>query len=268
MTCHEFVDVAESLSPSQLLRMQSEDGRISAHARECGSCGRWLESQLLLGSALQTLQAHTAQREASPTVEQAVLQAFRSHGFAPVRDVAPERAAPAAWKLSRFSEFGAYAAVAAALMVGVFLGTRMWRDKQAPVTQAQTQQVGVPQQATSPVAVAGTGAAAPVETNLREIAKSSSGSSQVKGDASVTRQAKSGNDQAVAESIDKTSIDKQGFVALMLCDPLICSGDEQVIRMELPATGGTSVDGTVNQTVIADVVIGDDGLVRAMRIVN
>jgi hypothetical protein len=107
-----------------------------------------------------------------------------------------------------------------------------------------------------------------VETNLREIAKSSSGSSQVKGDASVTRQAKSGNDQAVAESIDKTSIDKQGFVALMLCDPLICSGDEQVIRMELPTTGGTSVDGTVNQTVIADVVIGDDGLVRAMRIVN
>ena len=54
----------------------------------------------------------------------------------------------------------------------------------------------------------------------------------------------------------------------MLCDPLICSGDEQVIRMELPATGSASADGSTGQTVLADVVIGEDGLVRGMRIVN
>ena len=47
----------------------------------------------------------------------------------------------------------------------------------------------------------------------------------------------------------------------MLCDPLICSGDEQVIRMELPGSSAAS-------PVLADVVVGDDGLVRAMRIVN
>jgi len=47
----------------------------------------------------------------------------------------------------------------------------------------------------------------------------------------------------------------------MLCDPLICSGDEQIIRMELP---GTNASGPV----LADVVVGEDGLVRAMRIVN
>jgi len=52
----------------------------------------------------------------------------------------------------------------------------------------------------------------------------------------------------------------------MLCDPLICSGDEQVIRMELPAT--VTADGSSAQPVLADVVIGEDGLVRAMRIVN
>ena len=54
----------------------------------------------------------------------------------------------------------------------------------------------------------------------------------------------------------------------MFCDPLICSGDEQVIRMELPGNGAASADGNGGQPVIADVVIGDDGLVRAMRIVN
>jgi len=53
----------------------------------------------------------------------------------------------------------------------------------------------------------------------------------------------------------------------MLCDPLICSGDEQVVRMELPATAA-GADGSSGRSVIADVVIGEDGLVRAMRIVN
>ena len=50
----------------------------------------------------------------------------------------------------------------------------------------------------------------------------------------------------------------------MLCDPLSCSGDEQVVRMELPAT---AADGSAG-TQMADVIVGDDGLVRAIRIVK
>jgi hypothetical protein len=65
-----------------------------------------------------------------------------------------------------------------------------------------------------------------------------------------------------------TAVDRQGFVALMFCDPLICSGEEQVIRMELPGTASASGEGDSSQPVLADVVVGDDGLVRAMRIVN
>jgi len=36
----------------------------------------------------------------------------------------------------------------------------------------------------------------------------------------------------------------------------------------LPAVGATSAEGDSGQPVLADVVIGDDGLVRAMRIVQ
>jgi hypothetical protein len=56
----------------------------------------------------------------------------------------------------------------------------------------------------------------------------------------------------------------QGYTPLMLCDPLSCSGDEQVVRLELPATGA---DGST-QSQMADVIVGDDGLVRAIRIVQ
>ena len=51
----------------------------------------------------------------------------------------------------------------------------------------------------------------------------------------------------------------------MFCDPLSCSSDAQVVRMELPAAGANDRDA---QPQVADVVVGYDGVVRAMRIVN
>ncbi|HEY4930964.1 MAG TPA: hypothetical protein VII23_05290 [Terriglobales bacterium] len=256
MTCREFIESAESLSPLQLKLMESKNENLSAHARECSGCGRWMESQRLLGGALQVLRAQTAQREASPNVELAVLQAFRAQGFEPVADVAPHRAAPAAWQLSRFFEVGAYLAVAAALIVGLFLGERMWRDRQAPPAQAQVQKTPAPQ--------------APklsddkLPERLRtETAQKSANSAGNTGPIASAKRPQVADAKSVA-----TTIDRQGFVAMMLCDPLICSGEEQVIRMELPGNASTSADGNGNQPVIADVVVGDDGLVRAMRIVN
>ena len=53
MTCREFMDAAELLTPSQLLRLPAEEQLLSAHASECGSCREWLESHRALGNALQ-----------------------------------------------------------------------------------------------------------------------------------------------------------------------------------------------------------------------
>jgi hypothetical protein len=256
MTCREFMEATEDLTPSQLLQIKANDGAISVHAGECAECGKWLESRRLLSGALQGLQVQHAQREASPKVEAAVLWAFRDQGFGPASAVAPERAAPAAWKLSRYFEFGAYAAVAAALIVGVFLGTRMWRDNQAPVTQAQAQQSASSQPVTTE-AKAVTASTSPSGSQPTDMAANQS---QASGAGAKTVTSK--RTTAVNNRVASSNTDKQGFVALMLCDPLICSGDEQVIRMELPANDNGS------QPVIADVVVGDDGLVRAMRIVN
>ena len=255
MTCREFMDAAESFAPSQLLRMQPADEPVLLHARDCAACGLWLESHRNLGNALHTLSASTEQRGAGPKVEQAVLQAFRSQGFAPKAVSMPVRTPPALWKLSRVLEFGAYGAIAAALIVGLFLGSRILRDKQTPARTEQAQTVSAPQSEPQELAEAKVGgetkeqAAKPSRTPVTRIAAvtaKQSASAQVKAKLD-------GSDQA-------------GYVALMLCDPLICSGDEQVVRMELPRT--VTADGSSAQPVLADVVIGDDGLVRAMRIVN
>lgn len=253
MKCNEFMHAAESFTPSQLMLMRTGDEAIAAHASECASCGRWLESQTLLGSAMQALSASTAGLEAGPGVEQAVLRAFREAEFTAPQSVEPERAAPAAWQLSRIFEYGAYAAVAAALIMAVFLGSRLLHDRQA---QQQKQ--------------AGNKIAAPA---VRSTSAGNNVGRQVESSSTVTSAAKVKTIGARTQVLtrgsartDATASDTDDYVALMLCDPLICAGDEEVVRVELPAAA--PADGSSSQPALADVVIGEDGLVRAMRIVR
>jgi hypothetical protein len=262
MTCREFMDAAEMLTPSQLLRASSgAEQPLSAHAGECGPCRDWLESHRLLGNALHALSSETAEQQAGPQAEQAVLRAFRAHDFGAQVPVMPQPAASSLWTLSRVFEFGAYAAVAAALVVGIFLGVRVVRDQQtnagqvhATATALQTNGSTI----TTSEAKVGT-AARPADDSAARVATVVTAQSPV---VAVKRPS------AAKKNTETKTSESAGYVPLMLCDPLICSGDEQVIRMELPAAGSASADGRVTQTVLADVVIGEDGLVRGMRIVN
>ena len=126
MTCHEFRQAALALTLRELLRAQDE--QVRQHAGDCRPCGDWLQGQRELVSGLQTLHHQTAGLEAGPHVERALLEAFG-------RDLAEgcgqrrrSRSTPVALRLSRFFEIGAYAAVAAAIVVGLFLGFRIWQD--------------------------------------------------------------------------------------------------------------------------------------------
>lgn len=252
MTCREFMDDAETFTPSQLLRMQAAEEPLSAHARECAACGRWLESHRALGNALHALGASTEQRGAGSKVEQAVLQAFRTQGFAPKVVEMPVRTPPALWTLSRAFEIGAYGAVAAALIVGLFLGARILRDKQTATGTEQAQTISAPQNKPQEL---------PAVNGGEEAKEQAAKPTDTRVTVAAAKQA-----SPVPSPQKQSEFDQAGYVALMLCDPLICSGEEQVVRMELPATG-SAVDGNT-QPVLADVVIGEDGLVRAMRIVN
>ena len=258
MKCHEFMQAAEALTPSELALMRAEDQAISAHARECASCGRWLESQTLLSSAMQALRDRTRELEAGPSVERALLLAFRDTDFPSQRAVEPEHAAPAAWKLSRIFEFGAYAAVAAALVMAVFLGSRLLHDRRVQQHPPQAQNKVAPQ------AFGRTPTQTAVDTAMTEITPKAAVMKEAKSRVVSVRVQSS---PSALEKAETTASDTDDYVALMLCDPLICSGDEHVVRMELPAATAAT-DGSGSQPVLADVVIGEDGQVRAMRIVR
>ncbi len=299
MTCREFKHWAVAFTLRELT--QGQDGRILEHVQQCESCGRWLQEQRKLAASLQTLQARTAALEASPKVENAVLRAFRQNlaesadlvgtesadlvGTSPAasrltksegRKAQPEtRIAkselPLALRLSRWFEVGAYAAVAAAVVVGIFLGVRLLQHRSTPVAvQSQTslentkplvQQPGSPTRAA--VARAGvesreviakldsTRADQPPKTVARKRAKPVQPARSGDNELAATRPAT----EELQSEIDP------GYVPLMFCDPLSCASGSQVVRMELPA-------GPSSQPQTADVVVGYDGVVRAVRIVN
>ncbi len=268
MTCREFKHSAASLTLWELTR--GEDDEVLEHTEKCDACSTWLRKQRTLAVSMQTLQARTASLEAGPDVERALLRAFRQdthRGRDPVfRDVAersgPVRSAvtplstPMALRLSRFFEVGAYVAMAAALLVGMFLGLRLLQHNsnaataQARVVPRSVEQPAVPK----PVAIAQK-AIAPDEhplplTAARQRQETVHQSTSTAAVAQVT------ND-------DSQSLADAGYTDLMLCDPLSCAAETQVVRVELPAAGGQG-----SQPQMADLVVGYDGVVRAVRMVN
>jgi hypothetical protein len=84
---------------------------------------------------------------------------------------------------------------------------------------------------------------------------------------SVIRLASTASANNVAESASSTW---PGYSNLMYCDPVVCSGPMQVVHIKVPVgqvkpnLGQTERNGFVN----AEVVVGPDGVARAIRVAN
>jgi len=257
MTCREFKHAATGLTLWEVSRLRDEV--LLDHAEQCQKCSAWLDQQQVLAVTMQTLQTQTAGLQAGPHVERALLGVFRQTPFEATQPNAAYRFTPLAWRLSRFFEVGAYAAAAAAVAVGLFLGVRLLQQRPSP-SAAQTRMPTV--SAPGPVMQANVNPASqptvPAATNKPAAAIAKRGM--------VTHLAARRIGAGPTTAVPALPADDTGYVALMFCDPLICSTDAQVVRMELPVAGvGSEGDA---QTEVADVVVGYDGLVRAIRVVN
>ena len=256
MTCGEFEHRAATLTLRELPQMQ--DQQIRGHAAECQKCAAWLQQQRTLAATMQTLHAQTAACAAGPEVERALLQAFRQRSSQPANPEMTHYFTPIAIRLSRFFEVGAYVAVGAAVVVALFLGVRLLEQRSVNVpAKSQVAQPSI----TVPSVVAGKFESQPAP-QLPVVSRTGT-------HRTLTRRVAS----AIVSSSDAVEPSQTGtdedYVALMFCDPLSCSSDSQVVRMELPASGVAAANGAQDaQMRVADVVVGYDGVVRAVRIVN
>lgn len=266
MTCREFKHSAASLTLWELTR--GGDDEVLGHTGKCDACNTWLRKQRTLAVSMQTLQARTASLEAGPDVERALLRAFRQDALrsadpalgqvgersGPVQPAVTSHSTPMALRLSRFFEVGAYVAMAAALLVGIFLGLRLLRHASPEAAQNQVVPAGDEPAMQKPATVAQQ-AIAPNEHPQAV--------TLVRKRLEPARQNKSAAALAQVTNDDSQSLADAGYTALMLCDPLSCASETQVVRVELPPAAGQG-----SQPQMADLVVGYDGVVRAVRIVN
>lgn len=285
MTCREFKHKAASLSLMEVT--QTQDAQIVGHAETCPACGAWLDQQRTLGASMHALGSRTASREAGPDVERALLRVFRQGipagiGASPsavnaaasgmklmpvgmteprktARPIAAPVSTPIAWRLSRFFEAGAYVAVAAAVVVAIFLGVHILRQSSG-TTPMQSQ--------TSPEKIA-TAVEQPVVASahsdpVRGAEEPRAGARRRSSRARTEAARKNESTIAQATNDEAQTVADAGYTPLMFCDPLSCSSDAQVVRMELPPS--PNAEGAAPQ--IADVVVGYDGVVRAVRLEN
>ena len=277
MTCREFKHNAASLRLQEL--SQTQDAQVLGHAQTCAVCAAWLGKQRALAASMHALQARTAGLEAGPDVERALLQAFRQTPRASIvaalcasadnelrpapsgvkrttEVLAAPDSTPLAWRLSRWFEIGAYVAAAAAIAVAIFLGVRL-----LPQGSRTAPAQGRSAPAAQPPAVAATGSAARPVASKGEQPKTAANKQPQR------RTVREDHPATVAGAVaEQAASDADaGYVALMFCDPLSCSSESQVVRMELPVVDSA---GQGAQTQLADVVVGYDGLVRAVRLVH
>jgi len=256
MTCHEFAKQVEAFTPAEL--SHSARAELLAHQRECTACNGLLQRKVIMLRGLQLLRSSTASLEAPVDVERNVLRAFRqgaAGSLAPELPIVPQANA---FLPSRYLGWQGFAAAAAGLALCLGLGLWFLLGSGKTAGQSAQRPTASAQQPTGPSVEQPEHKVA----ELREVPTPAGGrrTGLTVVNPDVTSQSKAADSSGSLVQAAQA----QGYTPLMLCDPLSCSGDEQVVRLELPAT---SADGSTASQ-MADVIVGDDGLVRAIRIVQ
>lgn len=179
---------------------------------------------------------------------------------APVAVVAPAAQQPAAKPAQTQPTFSAKAGANASLR-------RITPRAAQPLQTAAPVVTASAASSAQPVLAAKTPVRRPVVFGGGPSAESAAVTELAPNAGSVIRLASTGSANNVAESASSTW---PGYSNLMYCDPVVCSGPMQVVHIKVPVgqvkpnLGQTERNGFVN----AEVVVGPDGVARAIRVAN
>ncbi len=236
MDCKQFEDVLEELERETPMPAGARR-RALQHAESCGYCRARLASARLLSLELRALARDDEKLQAPAYVEASLLAAFRQRAAG-----RPSRA----WRSLGWAGAAAVVVLSAWLLAG-----QPWRQPSfLPVAKIQAPS-SLPPSASQP-------ATASVENRTR----------------AQKRVAEHIPSRRVSRSTGTTAAQMANdFIALAPGDNAYPLGDGMVVRVELPRSAPVLVGlpmggGDLTGTVTADVVLGQDGVARAIRFVQ
>ena len=254
MNCSEFQHISHELARDQV--QGREKIEAFAHAGECSRCAEYLQQERTLSLKLGFLSQVMHGQEAPARLEPALLAAFREHAAqAGEHGSVPLHAGPRFWAHRKFWTWGASAAALAAVLA-LAIGLRSGQRVPAQASNAPL--------APSVAAHEESTAAVPAIVK-QDVIEHQSTIQAVKRNRTAVPRGRSAGDE------DPTITAASGFVPLIYCDELNCGTPGDVVRVELPASS-LPMMGLASNTrtgpVRADVVVGEDGIARAIRLVD
>ena len=241
MNCQTFSELVSDLARDRIMDAASRAQGLT-HARACPSCTAQLRVQQQLSSALRELAAATKDQTASPAVWENLSAAFESRAVTRI-------------STNRRRKIYGLGAIAAMLILA-FAVIQLVVHRQ-------------------PTSVQGSMAATFTPAKADQITSVDQGKNIVarfnkKAQAAPRRHA--GMRQALTPAINQPKEIATDFISLTYGAPEV-GADAQLVRMELPRSAMASFGLPVNmdradQRVKADVLLGADGLARAIRFVQ
>jgi hypothetical protein len=248
MNCQDFEKLAPELARNRLLDAVTREQGL-AHAEGCERCATLLAEERALLAGVRVVVAEIAGEEAPARVETALLAAFRAQtASAASPTVLPLPSQPRWWSGWK------PAAVAAGILLLIAVTAIFWRSASSPKPQRD-------ERAAWP---APTNAPAPPMTPPVDRDQVVAG--QPENQPKRVRRQVSGDDLDEAEVVTP-------FFPLREGEDLAALESVRLVRVELPGSALKEVGlpvgpETANEPVIADVVLGQDGLARAIRFVR
>ena len=253
MNCQDFEKLALALARNSLLDATArEQGLI--HTEDCERCAARLAEERALLAGVRAVVAELAGEEPPERVETALLAAFRAQTAAPASSTVVPMTRRArhwsSWKL---------AAVAAGILLLISVMAIFWRSAGSFKPQREKQ------------AVAPTPVTAAPQATPPKLAEPPVGRDQM-ADEQLQKLPKRVRRLASVDSSDEAEVVTR-FFPLREGEDLTALESLQLVRVELPGSAlgevGLPVDPeTANAPVMADVVLGQDGLARAIRFVR
>jgi hypothetical protein len=263
MNCQGFETIVNDLARQQIMEAGLREQAL-VHSGECETCALRLKDELMLTSGLQALATEMNSFEAPERVEENLQTAFRSESFS------RQRFQPR----SRWSYLITTAAAVVLIMLGI--GVMRWRlASQADEEKTtRTATVNTPAQESTPVIARATPASSPEQKTALVTRPRRAGLVH----RSVTHPSNVDNRNVKTSGTGSTAANYNAeiatqFIPLGYGSPMNLQDGAQVVRVELPRSAMVSLGLPVNmdrysERVKADVLVGVDGLARAIRFVQ
>jgi len=247
MNCHDFEELALALARNSLLDATARDQGL-IHTEVCNRCAARLADERALLARVRAVAVEMAGEEPPARVDALLLAAFRAQTAA----TASSTVIPAQGRTGRWSNWKLAAAAGILILISVM--AIIWKSTNSRMPQRQERAV-----APTPVNTPGPQSEPPA------------GRDQV-ADEQPKNLPKRVRRRVSVKSPDEAEVVTQ-FFPLREGEDLTTLDSLQVVRVELPGSAlgevGLPFDPeTVNEPVKADVVLGQDGLARAIRFVR